>query len=514
MSARFQKAWKIRSIKELHRELGYTSNRGRAKFKTVLTDFRDKALSAKGLNFEDFTTWHLPEHQEELHSMAGVFLDKHAEQLWPCDENPSQSNRLRYPKDQNEIQDLVFKILCRQSYGAEKTSKLRDKRTKNMEYYEDLQDEDYSHRSPDALGRTVEDCPSRIEREHFETIYVAATSTKATSHQPGQKDLIQKPMKRRAMTALDSACTGRRRPRLTTHLGCGLFSDNRTNIDYEQESIVVNESSIRSSSAQMGGHDETASDARPTNTETRSPTNSTFVVEAGSSEDRESLSGLGAEEQTDQGQLPARDVSTNFVHTNEGLAETGSTRETAGTSLPESTAAEQAGTRHDPMLPASHGSNLGVEGTPALSDVSNINQHVPEVEFSYGVAIQYPVHFRIPWTPRGHLAFKTLSGLEIELRTVLEEGLTRTTGKQDFAGLKEFRIESWHFDVRGHGAILEFDVKRGREKQFEHMKRKVDEHMRLAIQMSPELRPSFDIEIHIVTGRDSGTRQAGGRSFA
>ncbi|KAL4403592.1 hypothetical protein CABS03_15044 [Colletotrichum abscissum] len=465
MSARFQKAWKIRSNKELHRELGYTSNRGRAKFKTVLTDFRDKALSAKGLNFEDFTTWHLPEHQEELHSMAGVFLDKHAEQLWPCDENPSQSNRLRYPKDQNE--------------------------TKNMEYYEDLQDEDYSHRSPDALGRTVEDCPTRIEREHFETIYVAATSTKATSHQPG-----------------------RRRPRLTTHLGCGLFSDNRTNIDYEQESIVVNESSIRSSSAQMGGHDETASDARPTNTETRSPTNSTFVVEAGSSEDRESLSGLGAEEQTNQGQLPARDVSTNFVHTNEGLAETGSTRETAGTSLPESTAAEQAGTRHDPMLPASHGSNLGVEGTPALSDVSNINQHVPEVEFSYGVAIQYPVHLRIPWTPRGHLAFKTLSELEIELRTVLEEGLTRTTGKQDFAGLKEFRIESWHFDVRGHGAILEFDVKRGREKQFEHMKRKVDEHMRLAIQMSPELRPSFDIEIHIVTGRDSRTRQAGGRSFA
>ncbi|KAK1465244.1 hypothetical protein CTAM01_17060 [Colletotrichum tamarilloi] len=297
------------------------------------------------------------------------------------------------------------------------------------------------------------------------------------------------------------------------HLGCGLSQDNRTNIDCEQESIVVNESSIRSSSAQMGGHDETASDARPTNTETRSPTNSTFVVEAGSSEDRESLSGLGAEEQTNQGQLPARDVSTNFVHTNEGLAETGSTRETAGTSLPESTAAEQAGTRHDPMLPASHGSNLGVEGTPALSDVSNINQHVPEVEFSYGVAIQYPVHLRIPWTPRGHLAFKTLSELEIELRTVLEEGLTRTTGKQDFAGLKEFRIESWHFDVRGHGAILEIDVKRGGEKQFEHMKRKVDEHMRLAIQMSPELRPSFDIEIHIVTGRDSRTRQAGGHSF-
>ncbi|KXH69385.1 hypothetical protein CSAL01_07730 [Colletotrichum salicis] len=151
-----------------------------------------------------------------------------------------------------------------------------------------------------------------------------------------------------------------------------------------------------------------------------------------------------------------------------------------------------------------------------LADTSNPSADTASktwMDLGRYVREEYPVHLRIPWTPRGHLAFKTLSDMENELKTALEEGLTRKTGKQDFAGLKEFQFESWRFDIRGHGAILEFDVKVGRENQFDHMKRKAKQEMRLAIQLSPESRPSFNIEIQIVTSRDSGIRQTDGGSF-
>lgn len=411
------------------------------------------------------------------------------------------------------IRKVIFKVFCRLTYWAGKYLKKRERQTtKAMDNqdFEDFEDDDPSPEDPD---RTVKDVSSHVVGGHLDTIHVAPVTTAAILHTPCMETSIHRSTKRRAPSVRDAPPAKRNRRRLTAYMSRRSFQDDNTNTCHEQENTVVAECPARSSYNQSYDNADSADGPSISASEARSGTNSTCSVEFSVADEAEPIPDLRASKTTAGEQSPVGEDTTRSASADQALAEMSPTERTTATTQEESIAEAQAARSYDPVLPVSHGLILGGEGTPIWSGMNNIVQSASEVEFAYGITIHYPVHLRIPWTPRGHLAFKTLCELEIELKTVLEEGWTRTTGKQDFAGLKESRIESWHFDVRGHGAILEFDVKRGREKQFEHMKRKVDEHMRLAIQMSPELRPSFDIEIHIVTGRDSGIRQAGGRSF-
>ncbi|KAK1657762.1 hypothetical protein BDP55DRAFT_734673 [Colletotrichum godetiae] len=322
---------------------------------------------------------------------------------------------------------------------------------------------------------------------------------------------IHESSKRRASSVRDAPPAKRNRRRLTVYVSRRSFQDNNTNTFHEQENTVVAKCSARSLFDQSYDNDDSADGPSVSASEARSRTNSTRSAESSIADEAEPVPGLRASKSTAGEQPPVGEDSTRAVSTDEVLADTGPTEGTAVTTQRESIA--EAARSYDPVLAVAHGLILGGEGSPIWSGMNNTVQSAPEVEFTYGITIRYPVHLRIPWIPRGHLAFKTLSDVENELKTVLEEGLTRTIGKQDFADLKDFRIESWRFDIRGHGAIFEFEVKGGIEKHFDHMKRKTKQEMQLAIQMSPESRPAFNIEIQIVTSRDSGIRQTGGRSF-
>ncbi|OHE91738.1 hypothetical protein CORC01_12965 [Colletotrichum orchidophilum] len=497
------------NIGTLYKQLGLTTpsdqNKIRAKLKKTIKSY----VSTRSLKCEDFTKWHLPEHQGEIRGVVEAFLDSHAAWLWPSDEYASQNHKLQYPKDKDIIGETIFRVVCRQSYWAVRYSSQQGKqKTRSMDY-QDFEDEEDSDLSPGNLDRTLKGFSSRVGGGHLETIHVASVATAAILHPTRMEASLHESAKRHASS--DDPPEKRIRRRLIAHLSRRPFQDNNTNTCHEQENTVVAECSARSTSNQSYDNDDLADDPPVSASEARSRTNSTCSVESSIADEAEPVPGLRASESTAEDQPPVGEDSARAVSTDQALAETGPTERTAATTQRESIA--EAARSYDPVLPASHGLILGGEGSPIWSGLNNTVQSAPVVEFNYGITIQYPVHLRIPWTPRGHLASKTLSDMENELKTALAEGLTRTTGKQDFADLKDFRIESWRFDIRGHDAIFEFDVKGGIEEQFDHMKRKAKQEMRLAIQRSPESRPSFDIEIHIVTGRDSGIRQTGGRSF-
>ncbi|KAK1461727.1 hypothetical protein CTAM01_17115 [Colletotrichum tamarilloi] len=467
--------------------------------------FRDTYPAARSLKCEGFTNSHLAKHQEEIGGIVDAFLDKHAKQLWPPDEHASLHHKLQYPKDETKIREVISRVILRQSYWAGKYSRKRERQTTKAM---DDQDEEDDDPCPEDTDRTVKDFSSRDVGGHLETIHVAPVTTAAILHTPCMETSIHGSAKRGASSVRDYPPAKRNRRRLAAYVSRRSFQDNSTNTCHEQENIVVAECSARSSSNQPYDNDNSADGPSVSASETRSRTNESSIAD-----EAEPVPGLRASKSAAGKQPQVEEDSTRAVSTDEALAETGPTEGTATTTQGESIAEAQVARSYDPVLPVSQRLILGGEGTRIWSGMNNTVQSAPEVEFTYGITIQYPVHLRIPWTPRGHLAFKTLTDMETELKTVLEEGLTRTTGRQDFADLKDFRIESWRFDISGHGAILDFDVKGEIEKQFDHMKRKAKQEMQLAIQRSPESRPSFNIEIQIVTSRDSGIRQTGGRSF-
>ncbi|KXH63666.1 hypothetical protein CNYM01_08425 [Colletotrichum nymphaeae SA-01] len=379
--------------------------------------------------------------------------------------------------------------------------------------HQDFGGEEDDDPSPEDTNRTVKDVSSHVVGGHLETIHVAPVTTAAILHTPCMETSIHGSTKRRAPPVRDAPSAERNRRRLAAYMSRRSFQDDNTNTCHEQENTVVAECPARSSYNQSYDNADSADGPSVSAREVRSGTNSTCSVESSIADEAEPIPDLRASKTTAGEQSPVGEDTTRAMSTDQALAETGPTERTTATTQEESIAEAQAARSYDPVLPVSHGLILGGEGTPIWSGMNNIVQSASEVEFAYGITIHYPVHLRIPWTPRGHLAFKTLSDMENELKTALEEGLTGKTSKEDFAGLKELQIKSWRFDIRGHGAILDFDVKVGREEQFDHMKRKAKQEMQLAIQMSPESRPSFNIEIQIVTSRDSGIRQSGGGSF-
>ncbi|KAK1451059.1 hypothetical protein CCUS01_11236 [Colletotrichum cuscutae] len=475
--------------------------------------FRDTYPAARSLKCKGFTNSHLAEHLTEIGGLVDAFLNKHAKQLWPSDEHASQHHRLQYPKDETKIRKAIFEVFCRQTYWAGKYSRKRERQTTKAMDHQDFGGEEDDDPSPEDTDRTVKDVSSHVVGGHLETIHVAPVTTAAILHTPCMETSIHGSTKRRAPPVRDAPSAERNRRRLAAYMSRRSFQDDNTNTCHEQENTVVAECPARSSYNQSYDNADSADGPSVSASEARSGTNSTCSVESSIADEAEPISDLRASKTTAGEQSPVGEDTTRAMSTDQALAETGPTERTTATTQEESIAEAQAARSYDPVLHVSHGLILGGEGTPIWSGMNNIVQSASEVEFAYGITIHYPVHLRIPWTPRGHLAFKTLSDMENELKTALEEGLTGKTSKEDFAGLKELQIKSWRFDIRGHGAILDFDVKVGREEQFSHMKRKAKQEMQLAIQMSPESRPSFNIEIQIVTSRDSGIRQSGGGSF-
>lgn len=376
---------------------------------------------------------------------------------------------------------------------------------------QDFEDKEDGDLGPRNLDRTVKGFSSRVGGGHLETIHVASVATATILHPTRMEASSHESAKRHASS--DDPPARRNRRRLTAHMSRRPFQDNNTNTCHEQENTMVAECPARSSYNQSYNNADSADGPSISASEARSGTNSTCSVESSVADEAEPIPDLRASKTTAGEQSPVGEDTTRSAPADQALAEMSPTERTTATTQEESIAEAQAARSYDPVLPVSHRLILGGEGTPIWSEMNNIVQSASEIEFAYGITVHYPVHLRIPWTPRGHLAFKTLSDMENEVKTALEEGWTQKTGKQDFAGLKELQIKSWRFDIRGHGAILDFDVEVGREEQFEHMKRKAKQEMQLAIQMSPESRPSFNIEIQIVTSRDSGIRQSGGSSF-
>ncbi|KAK1514264.1 hypothetical protein CABS01_16734 [Colletotrichum abscissum] len=503
----------IPTYETLFEDLGYTTPGERKKIKAKVRKFRNTYSAARSLECKGFTNSHLAEHQKELGDIVDAFLNKHAEQLWPSDEHASQHNRLQYPKNETEIRKVIFKVFCRQTYWAGKYSKKRERQTTKAMDNQDSEDFEDDDPNPEDTDRTVKDVSSHVVGGHLETIHVAPVTTATILHTPCMETSIHRSTKRRAPPVRDAPPAKRNRRRLTAYMSRRSFQDDNTNTCHEQENTVVAECPARSSYDQPYDNADSADGPSMSASEARAGTNSTCSVESSIADEAEPVPDFRASKATAGQQSPVGEDTTRAVSTDQALAETGPIERTTATTQEESIAEAQAARSYDPVLPVSHRLILGGEGTRIWSGMNKTVQSAPEVEFTYGITIQYPVHLRIPWTPRGHLAFKTLTDMETELKTVLEEGLTRTTGKQDFTDLKDFRIESWRFDISGHGAILDFDVKGGIEKQFDHMKRKAKQEMQLAIQRSPESRPSFNIEIQIVTSRDSGIRQTSGRSF-
>lgn len=411
------------------------------------------------------------------------------------------------------IRKAIFEVFCRQTYWAGKYSKKRERQTTKAMDNQDFEDFEDDDPSPEDTDRTVKDVSIHVVGGHLETIHVAPVTTAAILHTPCMETSIHGSTKRLAPLVRDAPPAKRNRRRLTAYMSRRSFQDDNTNTCHEQENTVVAECSARSSSNQSYDNADSADGTSMSTIEARSRTDSTCSVKSSIADEAEPVLGLRASKSTAGEQPPVGGDTTGAVSTDEALAGTGPTEGTTATTQGESITGARAARSYDPVLPVSHGLIPGGEGTPIWSGMNNIVQSASEIEFAYGITIHYPVHLRIPWTPKGHLAFKTLSDMENEVKTALEEGWTQKTGKQDFAGLKELQITSWRFDIRGHGAILDFDVKVGREEQFDHMKRKAKQEMQLAIQMSPESRPSFNIEIQIVTSRDSGIRQSGGGSF-